>query len=58
MYKAKNNLSPQIAQDIFQIRNTLPNIRTQHDFALPKSKPQKSLYQHYINFTSGRPKPT
>ena len=27
IYKAKNNLSPQITQDIFQITNTLPNTR-------------------------------
>ena len=38
MYKSKNNLSPQIGQDIFQIRNTHPNMRIQHDFVLPGPK--------------------
>ena len=38
MYKSKNNLSPQIGQDIFQIRNTHPNMRTQLDFVLPGPK--------------------
>ena len=38
MYKSKNNLSPQIGQDIFKIRNTDPNMRTQHDFVLPGPK--------------------
>ena len=28
MYKAKNNLSPQITQDIFQIRNTVSQSKT------------------------------
>ena len=37
MYKAKNNLSPQIVQNLFQIRKNLPNTRTQHDFVLPRS---------------------
>ena len=46
MYKSKNNLSPQIGQGIFQIRNTHPNMRTQHDFVLPGPKT--------VNYFKGR----
>ena len=38
MYKGKYNLSLPITQDIFNIRNTLPNMRIQHDSTLPQSK--------------------
>ena len=37
MYKAKNNLSPQITQGIFQLRNNPRNMRLTHDCILPRS---------------------
>ena len=37
MYKAKNNLSPKITQGIFKLRNSPYNMRSQHDFVLPRS---------------------
>ena len=37
MYKAKNNLSPQITQGIFKLKDRPHNMRSQHDFVLPRS---------------------
>ena len=35
MFKVKNNLSPKIIQDLFKLRNDLPNIRSSNEFCLP-----------------------
>ena len=37
MFKVKNNLSPKIIQDLFKLRNDLPNIRSSNEFCLPTS---------------------
>ena len=36
MFKVKNNLSPEIIQDIFQLRNNRPNIRIDNEFWVPR----------------------